>query len=145
MDGDPLIMRTRNQKCYDQAANLPGGLTVESVVVSEAGTCTVSTRHPARQMVRVQNRTLFRFAVVIESRCETSGLKFDSGDVEWNERVEVSPRRASGRFRERVMEAALSCTGASPDESIGVVVRFAPVGFAGAGSSELHLQVDTFI
>lgn len=138
-------MGDRDRKCYDRGTTLPGGLTVESVVESDAGNCTISSTQAARHKVVVRNRTLFRFTVALEANCETSGLKYASGDARWEETTEVPVRRPSGRPGERVRETGLSCVGAATDESIKVDVVCSPVGHSGACRTSLHLQVDTTV
>jgi hypothetical protein len=136
-------MGNRDRKCYDRATALPGGLTVESVIESDAGSCTVDATRPARHKVVVRNRTLFRFTIEMAANCETSGLKYASGDTRWAETIEVAVRRSSGRPGERVRETGLSSVVSAPDESIKVEVVCSPLGHSGACNATLHLQVDT--
>ncbi|MBO2445670.1 hypothetical protein J4573_01065 [Actinomadura barringtoniae] len=136
-------MGSRDRKCYDRATALPGGLTVESVIESDAGACTVDATREARHRLVVRNRTLFRFTIEMEATCETAGLKYASGDTRWAETMEVAVRRSSGRAGERVRETGLSSVTAAPDESIKVEVVCSPLGHSGVCNASLHLQVDT--
>ncbi|WP_433472586.1 hypothetical protein ACQPZP_27360 [Spirillospora sp. CA-142024] len=136
-------MGARDRKCYDRGTSLPGGLTVESAVESDAGNCTVNSAQQARHRVVVRNRTLFRFSVDVSATCETSGLKYASGDIHWQETIRVAVRRPSGRAGERARETALSCVGSASDESIRVDVSCSPIGHSGECRTSLHLQVDT--
>lgn len=138
-------MNSRDRKCYDRGMALPGGLTVESVVESEAGNCTVSSSQSAQHKVVIRNRTLFRFTVALDATCETSGLKYATGDMRWQETVAVAVRRPGGRPGERVRSTGLSCTGSGADESIKVDVVCSPVGHSGACHASLYLQVDTTV
>lgn len=134
----------RNQKCWDSAAGLPGGLSIDSFVEVLKNPCVVKSSGPSRHVVEIRNRSMLRYKVDVVVQSESRVLSFLPGDLGWEKsEIRVGDRPEGGGAHVRRVTRELACQGVSDDEEITVSVKYEAIGPRCSGSAELTLLVDT--
>jgi hypothetical protein len=132
----------RNQKCYDSAAGLPGGLNIDSCIKTAQRECMIGPAGQASHLIEINNRTLLRFEVEIFARCESSGIYYPGNESTWEKKLQISPRPLRGGPRKRQASQDLESSEDATDDSIKVLIKYEAVGCRCIGTSEIELLVD---
>lgn len=134
---------TRDRKCRDSAAGLPGGLSIDSAIEATAPDCVIRGSQPASHVVEIRNRTLLRFEVHIAAQSGSERVSYAGNMSTWEAKVQVNKRPPSGGPSKRKVSQPLECSEEATDESIAVVIKYEAIGCRCTGSTEMQLLVDT--
>ena len=133
----------RNQKCYDSATGLPGGLNVDSYIKTTQRECMISPDGKTSHLIEIPNRTLLRFEIEIVAKCESSGIGYSDNEQTWEKKLQVGPRPLRGGPRKRQVAQNLESREDSTDEGIKILIKYEALGCKCIGTSEIELLVDT--